>query len=82
MTAPYPKQTCAAFGCKRWSRKFPSDWSFLCRDHWMNVPTKLRRLHSRRMRLAKKFDTPDLWAREARVWKRCIVAANYEQIGI
>lgn len=82
MTAPYPKQTCAAFGCKRWSRQFHPEWSFLCADHWQMVPKTMRRVHSRLFRRAKKFNTPELWARERRVWKRCIQAANHAQFGI
>lgn len=81
MAAVHPKQTCAAFGCKRWSRKFPPGWSFLCRDHHQSVPKALRRLHSRCLRRARKFDTPAMWKREARVWARCVKEANMAQFG-
>ena len=56
----HPKQTCAVFGCKRWSRKFPPDWSFLCADHYRSVPPKLRKLHQRRMREARLQTVADL----------------------
>lgn len=76
--AVHPKQTCACFGCKRWSRQHPPDWSFLCRDHWRLVPQKLRRLHIRAKRRAKKHNTRAMWRREAMIWKRCVDAATHE----
>lgn len=76
----YQKQACAVFGCRRWSRQYPAGWSFLCRDHWKMVPAKLRKLHGRLLRRAKRYDTPDLWKREAMIWRRCVKAATEETL--
>ncbi len=37
----YPKSTCCAPGCPRWSRMYPGEW--LCGRHWKMVPRRLRR---------------------------------------
>ena len=76
----YPKQTCAVFGCKRWSRKYPPDWEFLCGEHWQSVPKKYRRLHARLTRKVERFDTTELRARQYRVWRRCVKAATEETL--
>lgn len=80
MKANHPKQNCAAFGCKRWSRKWPPGWSFLCRDHWAMVPRDLRRLHRRARKREADNDDFALWSRGARIWARCIKIATEESL--
>lgn len=80
MAAQNPKLFCACFGCKRWSRKFPEGWSFLCRDHWMSLPKKYRLAYGRARRRHLKFGTMATWRSEGRIWRRCVRAATNEAL--
>lgn len=78
--AVYPKMTCACFGCKRWSRQFPPNWSFLCRDHYMMVPKQYRRVHKRALRRMKANPSTLNTERESRIWRRCADVATKEAL--
>lgn len=74
--ADNPKTTCAAFGCKRWTRRIEPGWEFLCQDHWQMVPRRLRRLHNKAKRRAERYGTPKECERAARLWAKCRAAVD------
>ena len=76
-----PKTTCAAFGCKRWTRRFPVGWQFLCQDHYAMAPKRLRRLYQKSKRRLERFGGEKENARGARLWAKCVAAAN-KNIGL
>jgi hypothetical protein len=84
-----PKIFCSAFGCKRWTRKYPDGWSMICGDHRRMVPSKLWRLW---LKVKKRADAayeqgrqdPEArrWYQQSRrIWNKCIDAAN-RNVGI
>lgn len=76
-----PKTTCCAFGCRRWTRRFPASWEYLCPDHWAMVPRRLRRLYSRAKRRADRYGGERDVARVRRLWAKC-KAATERNIGL
>jgi hypothetical protein len=81
MPADNPKTTCAAFGCKRWTRRFPggpeNGFVYLCPDHWAMVPQRLRRLTNRAFRIVERGSRAEKDLRRvSRLWRRCVEQAN------
>lgn len=76
-----PKTTCAAFGCKRWTRTLPHGYWYLCPDHWPQVPRRLRRLVNAANKKADRYPTNRNRARTARLARKCIEEVN-RNVGI
>lgn len=71
-----PKTYCSAFGCKRWTRKFPAGVEMLCRDHFQALPRRLRKLQRAALRRADKYGTEKDYQRCERIWRKCVDHVN------
>jgi len=71
-----PKVTCSAFGCRRWTCRFPPGWSYLCQTHWQMVPRRLRRLQKAAQRRADARGGAKEITRADRLWRKCVASAD------